>query len=149
MANSLVLEICFFSFLGLSLLALGVFRWSEGLWGNLILAFNLTFTSIFMYTGGGKLVEMGAEALDGVAKVPLFAWANLFYWLGFGITLLILQKITKSLSSVKVRYPALFESIFNLVAMFGVWAIFISNFLLELGINLYIAGGASGGTPTP
>jgi len=138
MPSTLVLTICEYSFIGLSLLAIGVFRWSEGLWGNFILACNIIFAFMFMNTAGNFAVQKLGESLNGMASIPFIAWATLTWWLGFGVTLMILQKITKSLSSVNVKYPPLLETILNLCAMFMVWFLFILFFKLEYEF-LYVA----------
>ena len=89
----------FFSVLGI--VGFVGFRWKDGLWGAILVAFNLVFAGLITM----NYYEMLAQKLATAAPVGLFYWDCMVFCILILITCSILNMITNRISRVLVMFP--------------------------------------------
>ena len=90
---------CLFSVL--SIVGFVGFRWKDGLWGAILVAFNLAFAGLITM----NYYETLALKLAASAKVGLFYWDCLIFCILIMITYSILTLVTDRISRVIVTFP--------------------------------------------
>ena len=122
----------FIVFMFLALIGFVATRWKDGLWGALLLGFNLAFASLITlnyYEGLGKMVA-------GMAKIGLFYWDSLFFILMLYILFGIFNLITNRISRVIVTFPAPVEIGGKIVVLLAIWSVFVMGpvfYVIQIG----------------
>lgn len=105
----------FFSFLGM--IGFIGFRWKDGLWGALLMSFNLLFATLIAL----NYYEALGKAIVGALPVGLFYWDCLAFIIILMITFAIFNMITNRLSRVIVTFPKPVEYIGLPLLLLCVW----------------------------
>ncbi|MCL2117908.1 MAG: hypothetical protein FWH27_05715 [Planctomycetaceae bacterium] len=116
----------------LSILGFVGFRWKDGLWGAILVAFNLVFAGLITM----NYYELIAIKLATSVRVGLFYWDCLVFWVLILITYSILTMITNRISRVIVTFPQQVElSVKPLVLVATVVLIFVPIvfFVVQIG----------------
>lgn len=113
----------FFSFLGL--IGFVGFRWKDGLWGAILVSFNMVFATLIALNYYESLGRTVAQSLP----VGLFYWDSLVFILMLLITFGILNMITNRLSRVIVGFPKPVE--------------YVAMPILLLATCVFVIGGAT------
>jgi hypothetical protein len=116
----------FFGFLG-TLGFIG-FRWKDGLWGSLLMSFNLLFATLITVNYYEPLGKM----LAGALPIGLFYWDSLVFIILLMITFAIFNMITNKLSRVIVMFPKPVEYVAMPLLLLGVWVFLFGNLTLYL-----------------
>ena len=77
------------------------FRWKDGLWGAILIAFNLTFAALIAL----NYYESLGRTITQSAKVGLFYWDSLVFIIIVMLAFTILNMITNRISRVTVAFP--------------------------------------------
>ena len=108
------------------------FRWKDGLWGAILLSFNMTFAGLITfnyYEGLGKM-------LAGMAPIGLFYWDCLVFILMFYLLFGIFSLITNRISRVIVTFPVPVEiggKCLVLIFIWGFQIVMLVSYLVEIG----------------
>jgi len=108
------------------------FRWKDGLWGTILVVFNLTFAGLVTfnyYEGLGKM-------LAGMAKIGLFYWDCLVFILMLYLLFGIFTLITNRISRVIVTFPQPVEIGGKCLVLLFIWGFqifLLVSFLVEIG----------------
>ena len=113
----------FFSFLGM--VGFVALRWKDGLWGAILITFNLVFAILISL----NYYESLAQKIAGSLQVGLFYWDGLMFLMLLMFPFSLLNIITDKLSRVIVAFPKPVEYI-------------VMPFLL-LFIAVFLIGGAT------
>lgn len=119
-----------FSFL--AMIGFIAYRWKDGLWGAILVSFNLTFAGLITfnyYEGLGQIIA-------GVAPIGLFYWDSLVFILMFYILFGIFTLITNRISRVIVTFPFALEVGGKLLLLLSVWCFqvfMLISFMVEIG----------------
>ena len=108
-------------FMFLTLVGFIATRWKDGLWGAILLGFNLAFASLITlnyYEGLGQM-------LAGMASIGLFYWDSLVFILMFFILYGIFNLITNKISKVIVTFPPPVEIAGKSLVLIVIFAVFI------------------------
>ncbi|MDR1959825.1 MAG: CvpA family protein [Planctomycetaceae bacterium] len=110
-ANKAIFAAAWLAVIFRNLAVIGFFgyRWKEGLWGNILVAFNMMFSTIFTL----NYWEVAAKMLAKSVPAGLFFWDAVAFAVLFIVTFIILTIITDKLSRVVVAFPPLVERIGN------------------------------------
>jgi hypothetical protein len=100
------------------------FCWTEGLWGNTITLFNISFATMFAI----NYWEMLAKLLAGFVPQGLLFWDFVAAWLVFLLSFFLLKLITNRISRVKLLFPGLVENLGNLVVLI----------LISVSLNMFL-----------
>jgi len=128
----LITVIVFIVFMFLALIGFVATRWKDGLWGAILLGFNLAFASLITlnyYESLGKMVA-------GMAKIGLFYWDSLFFILMLYILFGIFNLMTNRISRVIVTFPAPVEIGGKIIVLLAIWSVFILGpvfFVMQIG----------------
>jgi len=106
-------------------------RWKDGLWGAILVAFNLTFAGLITfnyYEGLGKM-------LAGMAKIGLFYWDSLVFILMLYLLFGIFTLITNRISRVIVTFPQPVEIGGKCLVLLFVWCqvLLLVAYVVEIG----------------
>jgi hypothetical protein len=77
------------------------FRWKDGLWGAILVAFNLAFAGLISM----NYYEMLGQMLASAAPVGIFYWDCLVFCILIIVIYTILNLITNRISRVNVTFP--------------------------------------------
>ena len=77
------------------------FRWKDGLWGAILVAFNLAFAGMITL----NYYEMLGQMLASAAPIGLFYWDCLVFCIMIMVIYMILTTITNRISRVIVTFP--------------------------------------------
>jgi len=127
-----VVVILFAIFSVLSIAGFMGFRWKDGLWGTILVAFNLTFAGLITfnyYEGLGKM-------LAGMAKIGLFYWDSLVFILMLYLLFGIFTLITNRISRVIVTFPQPVEIGGKCLVLLFVWGFqifMLVSYVVEIG----------------
>ena len=107
------------------------FRWKDGLWGAILLSFNLTFAGLITfnyYEGFGKM-------LAGMAQIGLFYWDSLVFILMLYLLFGIFTLITNRISRVIVTFPVPVENAGKGLLLLLIWVqiVMLVSYLVEVG----------------
>jgi hypothetical protein len=107
------------------------FRWKVGLWGNCLTCGAVLFS--FLIAAGWW--EDAAALIAGQAPALLFVADCVAFWTIFVVSLLILDTATRFISTVKVQYAGLVESIGNGIVIFFLCMALYGTFLFAEDIG--------------
>ena len=113
-------------FMTLSVAGFVGFRWKDGLWGAILLSFNLTFAGLITFNYYESLGKM----LAGVAPIGLFYWDCLVFILMIIILFTIFNLITNRISRVIVTFPAPVENAGKGLLLLFIWSFQIVTLVL-------------------
>jgi len=121
---------CFFGVL--SVAGFVGFRWKDGLWGAILLSFNLTFAGLITF----NYYEVLSKMLAAKAPVGLFYWDCLVFILMLYILFGIFNLITNRISRVIVTFPVPVEMAGKGLLLLFIWGfqiVMLVSFLVEIG----------------
>ena len=101
-------------------------RWKDGLWGAILVTFNLTFAGLITfnyYEGLGKI-------LAGMAKIGIFYWDSLVFILMLYLLFGIFTLITNRISRVIVTFPTAVEIGGKCLVLLFIWSFQIFMFVI-------------------
>ena len=127
-----IVVILFGFFMTFSLAGFMGFRWKDGLWGAILVAFNLTFAGLITFNYYESLGKM----LAGAAPVGLFYWDSLVFIVMIMILYTIFTLITNRISRVIVSFPAPVENAGKALVLLFIWSFQIVTvvlFVVEIG----------------
>ncbi|MDR1492862.1 MAG: hypothetical protein LBT05_09090 [Planctomycetaceae bacterium] len=107
-------------------------RWGDGLWGTILLSFNLVFSTLLAL----NFYEPIGKAIASSVPIGLFYWDSLVYILLLLITFIIFTLITDKLSRVMVKFPNWVEIVVKPIYLLLVWGTLIISsvfFVLQIG----------------
>jgi len=119
-------------FMTLSVAGFMGFRWKDGLWGAILVAFNLTFAGLITINYYESLGQM----LAGMAPIGLFYWDSLVFILMLYILFFIFTLITNRISRVIVTFPQPVEIGGKCLVLLFIWSFQIMTlvlFIVEIG----------------
>ena len=108
------------------------FRWKDGLWGAILVAFNLTFAGLITFNYYEGLGQM----LAGQAPIGLFYWDCLVFILMLYILFTVFTLITNRISRVIVTFPQPVEIGGKCLVLLFIWCFqifMLVSFLVEIG----------------
>ena len=111
------------------LAALYGFRWRAGLWGNSVTLGVILF-SVLIALGWWEDI---AYLLATQAPATLFLADNIAIWLLFIINLVILDTITRFMSTVKVKFNDTVESVGNGIVLFLLFMVLVRFVVIANG----------------
>jgi len=108
------------------------FRWKDGLWGAILLSFNLTFAGLITFNYYEGLGQM----LAGMAPIGIFYWDSLVFILMLYLLFGIFNLITNRISKVIVKFPTAVEIGGKSLLLLFIWSFqifLLVLFVLEIG----------------
>ncbi|MDR1385442.1 MAG: hypothetical protein LBJ67_16580 [Planctomycetaceae bacterium] len=116
----------------LAMIGFIAWRWNDGLWGAILLSFNLAFSSIIAI----NFYEPIGKAIASAAPVGLFYWDSLTFVLLVLISFIVFSLITDRLSRVIVKFPNWAEMIVKPIYLLVIWGILVVPliyFVIQIG----------------
>jgi len=100
-------------FRNLAMLGFFAYRWNEGLWGNILLAFNIFFATLLSVNYYEPLSKM----IIPMAPTGLFYWDALVFAGLFLVSFIIFTLVTEKISTVVVAFPEHIERFGNPIVL--------------------------------